>query len=173
MLLVLKKKFNFIGKDKLLKIKNQKLNRRFVMLVLKDSKKGNPLLLHEEPIYLNNNPFLATGKFKNEKKYQTNVIVNTFYHTENFNDNTRITQLIKNTNNIIGNSFMNGTMSIAETISRNTVQKSLISVLGGGDTLAAINKNKNKLSFTHLSTAGGAFLEFLEGKDLPGLSVLK
>ena len=76
-------------------------------------------------------------------------------------------------NNIIGNSFMNGTMSIAETISRNTVQKSLISVLGGGDTLAAINKNKNKLSFTHLSTAGGAFLEFLEGKDLPGLSVLK
>jgi phosphoglycerate kinase len=70
-------------------------------------------------------------------------------------------------------SFMNGTMSIAETISRNTVQKSLISVLGGGDTLAAINKNKNKLSFTHLSTAGGAFLEFLEGKDLPGLSVLK
>ena len=70
-------------------------------------------------------------------------------------------------------SFMNGTMSIAETISRNTVQKSLISVLGGGDTLAAINKSKNKLSFTHLSTAGGAFLEFLEGKDLPGLSVLK
>ena len=51
--------------------------------------------------------------------------------------------------------------------------KSLISILGGGDTLAAINKSKNKLSFTHLSTAGGAFLEYLEGKDLPGLSVLK
>jgi len=69
--------------------------------------------------------------------------------------------------------FMTGTMSIAETISKNTVKKSLISILGGGDTLAAINKNKNKLSFTHLSTAGGAFLEYLEGKDLPGLSVLK
>ena len=70
-------------------------------------------------------------------------------------------------------SFITGTMSIAETISNNTIKKSLISVLGGGDTLAAINKSKNKLSFTHLSTAGGAFLEYLEGKDLPGLSVLK
>ena len=70
-------------------------------------------------------------------------------------------------------SFLNGTLSIAEAISHNTLKKSLISVLGGGDTLAAINKSKNKLSFTHLSTAGGAFLEYLEGKDLPGLSVLK
>jgi phosphoglycerate kinase len=69
--------------------------------------------------------------------------------------------------------FMKGTMTIAEIISKNTVEKSLISILGGGDTLAAINKSKNKLSFTHLSTAGGAFLEYLEGKDLPGLSVLK
>ena len=69
--------------------------------------------------------------------------------------------------------FMVGTMSIAEAISKNTTEKTLISILGGGDTLAAINKSKNKLSFTHLSTAGGAFLEYLEGKDLPGLSVLK
>ena len=50
----LKKKFNFIGKEKLLKIKNQKQDRRFVMLVLKDSKPGYPLFLHEEPIYLEN-----------------------------------------------------------------------------------------------------------------------
>ncbi len=69
--------------------------------------------------------------------------------------------------------FSHGTMAIAETISNNTIKKSLISILGGGDTIAAINKSKNKLSFTHLSTAGGAFLEYLEGKDLPGLSVLK
>ena len=69
--------------------------------------------------------------------------------------------------------FRNGTMFIANAISENTENKSLISVLGGGDTLTAINKSKNKLSFTHLSTAGGAFLEYLEGKDLPGLSVLK
>jgi len=69
--------------------------------------------------------------------------------------------------------FSNGTISIADAISNSTVKKSLTSVLGGGDTLAAIKKSKNKLFFTHLSTAGGAFLEYLEGKDLPGLSVLK
>jgi phosphoglycerate kinase len=69
--------------------------------------------------------------------------------------------------------FANGTNSIAKKISENTLKKSLISVLGGGDTVSAINKSGMNLSFTHLSTAGGAFLEYLEGKDLPGISVLK
>ena len=69
--------------------------------------------------------------------------------------------------------FFVGTYSIAKKISNNTVNKSLISILGGGDTVSAINKIDKKLTFTHLSTAGGAFLEYLEGKDLPGLSVLK
>jgi phosphoglycerate kinase len=69
--------------------------------------------------------------------------------------------------------FAIGTLAIAKKISENTAKKSLISILGGGDTISAINKSKDKLAFTHLSTAGGAFLEFLEGKDLPGLNVLK
>ncbi len=69
--------------------------------------------------------------------------------------------------------FLSGTLAIATKISENTTKKSLISILGGGDTISAINKSNSKFSFTHLSTAGGAFLEFLEGKDLPGLSVLK
>jgi glycine cleavage system aminomethyltransferase T/glycine/D-amino acid oxidase-like deaminating enzyme len=47
-----KKKINFIGKESLLKIKDKKLSRRFIMLSLKDNNPGNPLLLHEEPIYL-------------------------------------------------------------------------------------------------------------------------
>ncbi|MDB9742378.1 FAD-dependent oxidoreductase [Candidatus Pelagibacter sp.] len=47
-----KKKTNFIGKKNLLKIKDKKQNKRFIMLSLKDSKPGTPLLLHEEPIYL-------------------------------------------------------------------------------------------------------------------------
>jgi 4-methylaminobutanoate oxidase (formaldehyde-forming) len=47
-----KKPFDFIGKEKLLKIRDKKLDRKFVMLVLKESKPGEPLLLHEEPIYL-------------------------------------------------------------------------------------------------------------------------
>tara|TARA_B110000008_G_C16504777_1_gene377695 strand:- start:115 stop:558 length:444 start_codon:yes stop_codon:yes gene_type:complete len=47
-----KKEINFIGKESLLKIKEKKQNRRFIMLSLLDSKPGTPLLLHEEPIYL-------------------------------------------------------------------------------------------------------------------------
>ena len=66
-----------------------------------------------------------------------------------------------------------GVIFLLTCTSKNTVTKSLISILGGGDTLAAIKKSRDKLSFTHLSTAGGAFLEYLEGKDLPGLTVLK
>ena len=48
-----KKNVNFIGKEALVKIKDKKLNKRFMMLVLKNSKPGEPLLLHDEPIYLN------------------------------------------------------------------------------------------------------------------------
>tara|TARA_Y100000768_G_scaffold347213_1_gene295312 strand:- start:198 stop:1388 length:1191 start_codon:yes stop_codon:yes gene_type:complete len=94
----------------------------------------------------------------------------------------KIKKIIDQSNTVLWNgpagytenkNFNNGTMSVAEIISKNTQQKSLVSVVGGGDTLAAISKSKNKLYFSHLSTAGGAFLEYLEGKDLPGLSVLK
>ncbi len=49
-----KKDSNFIGKKKLLEIREKKLEKKFVMLILKDSKPGNPLLLHEEPIYIGN-----------------------------------------------------------------------------------------------------------------------
>ncbi len=69
--------------------------------------------------------------------------------------------------------FLEGTLEVAKKISENTTRKSLISIIGGGDTISAINRSENTFVFTHLSTAGGAFLEFLEGKDLPGLNVLK
>ena len=69
--------------------------------------------------------------------------------------------------------FAKGTNSIAKKISSLTTQGKILSVVGGGDTVSAINNISSELKFTHLSTAGGAFLEFLEGKDLPGLDVLK
>ncbi len=50
-----KKNIDFIGKNALLKIKDQKPLKKFVMLVLKNSKPGEPLLLHDEPIYLEDN----------------------------------------------------------------------------------------------------------------------
>jgi phosphoglycerate kinase len=49
----------------------------------------------------------------------------------------------------------------------------LISVAGGGDTIAALNRAGAAEGFTYISTAGGAFLEWMEGKDLPGVAALK
>ena len=69
--------------------------------------------------------------------------------------------------------FSTGTLSIAKKIAENTKSKSLISIVGGGDTIASIKNTDLENSFTHLSTAGGAFLESLEGKELPGIKVLK
>ena len=69
--------------------------------------------------------------------------------------------------------FSKGTISIAKKIGDNTNSKSLISIVGGGDTIAAIKNTSLENSFTHLSTAGGAYLESLEGKELPGIKVLK
>ena len=70
-------------------------------------------------------------------------------------------------------SFSTGSLSIAKKIAENTELKSLISIVGGGDTVAAIKNTGLEKTFTHLSTAGGAFLESLEGKELPGIKVLK
>ena len=69
--------------------------------------------------------------------------------------------------------FSAGSRKIANKISENTKTKSLISIVGGGDTVAAINKFKCYDGFTYISTAGGAFLELLEGKVLPGIKALE
>jgi phosphoglycerate kinase len=54
-----------------------------------------------------------------------------------------------------------------------TVAGKLVSVAGGGDTVAALNKAGVADQFTYISSAGGAFLEWMEGKDLPGVAALK
>jgi len=60
--------------------------------------------------------------------------------------------------------FSHGSNEIAKKITENTKNKSLISIAGGGDTVAVINKFNFYNGFTYISTAGGAFLELLEGK---------
>ena len=68
--------------------------------------------------------------------------------------------------------FANGSYEIAKAIIEKNKNKSLYSVVGGGDTIAVINQISNIKNFDFVSTAGGAFLEFLEGKELPGIKAL-
>jgi len=92
-----------------------------------------------------------------------------------------IKKVIDNSNTVLWNgpagyfenpNFQNGTKQILEIISQRSKNNNLFSVAGGGETVAAINKFNKLNSFTFVSTAGGAFLEYLEGKDLPGIKAL-
>jgi phosphoglycerate kinase len=69
--------------------------------------------------------------------------------------------------------FDRGTVLAARHAAERTRAKKLISVAGGGDTVAALNQAGVAGDFTYVSTAGGAFLEWMEGKPLPGVEVLK
>ena len=66
-----------------------------------------------------------------------------------------------------------GTIQIAHFIAKETQEGKLTSIVGGGDTLAALAPTETLPHFTHISTAGGAFLAWLEGKELPGVAVLR
>jgi len=68
--------------------------------------------------------------------------------------------------------FDNGTVALARTVADQTSAKKLLSVAGGGDTVAALIAAGVEEKFSYVSTAGGAFLEWMEGKPLPGVAAL-
>lgn len=68
--------------------------------------------------------------------------------------------------------FDAATVALAKTAAALTAEGSLVSVAGGGDTVAALNHAGVAEQFSYVSTAGGAFLEWMEGKDLPGVTAL-
>ncbi|MBY0301613.1 MULTISPECIES: phosphoglycerate kinase [Sphingomonas] len=68
--------------------------------------------------------------------------------------------------------FDTATVALARTAAALTKEGSLVSVAGGGDTVAALNHAGAGESFTFVSTAGGAFLEWMEGRELPGVAAL-
>lgn len=69
-------------------------------------------------------------------------------------------------------SFQKGTKSIAESIAKAT-EKGAFSLIGGGDSVAAINKYNLKEKVSYVSTGGGAMLEYMEGKELPGIKAIQ
>ena len=93
----------------------------------------------------------------------------------------KFSEIIENSKTILWNgpmgvfeieAFQNGTASIAKSIARATA-KGAFSLIGGGDSVAAINKFNLAEKVSYVSTGGGAMLEYLEGKDLPGIAAIK
>jgi phosphoglycerate kinase len=68
--------------------------------------------------------------------------------------------------------FDAGTTAVAQAAAKLTKEGRLLSVAGGGDTVAALAHAGVEEQFSYVSTAGGAFLEWLEGKELPGVAAL-
>ena len=94
---------------------------------------------------------------------------------------TSINNIIEKSNTVLWNgpagyfenpNFANGTKRILEIIADKKAKNKIYAVAGGGETVAVINKFEKLESFNFVSTAGGAFLEYLEGKELPGISAL-
>ncbi len=90
-------------------------------------------------------------------------------------------EIIENSKTILWNgpmgvfemeNFAAGTKAIAEAVARAT-QKGAFSLIGGGDSVAAINKYHLKDKVSYVSTGGGAMLEYIEGKELPGVKAIK
>ena len=93
----------------------------------------------------------------------------------------RIFDIVDNTNTILWNgpagyfenpNFANGSIKIAKKIIEKNKSNKIYSVAGGGDTVSLLNSLNAVNDFNFISTAGGAFLEYLEGKELPGIKAL-
>ena len=128
--------------------------------------------------------FKVSYKFdgKGINKYFNNILEKEIILDIGLQNIKKINDIIDNSRTVLWNgpagyfenrNFSLGTVSIAKKISENTAKNLLFSIVGGGDTVSAIKNNGVDIDFTHLSTAGGAFLEYIEGKNLPGIEVLK
>ena len=145
--------------------------------IIKKSKKNNCNLVLPQDVVVSKN-HSSKGQLKNlDKIDNTDLILDIGEKTIQ-----NIYKIIDESKTILWNGpagyfevkeFSVGSNKIAQKISENTKNKSLISIAGGGDTIAAINTFKCSNGFTYISTAGGAFLELLEGKVLPGIKALE
>jgi len=94
----------------------------------------------------------------------------------------RIIEAVNRSRNVVWNgptgaaereAFAHSTDRIADAIARRTTAGDLTSVVGGGDTVAVLSRMGHAADFTHTSLAGGAFLAWLKGEELPGVAVLR
>ena len=161
-----------IGKSKF-----EKNQEELIKNIIDESEKNNCTLVLPTDVIVSKKDNMK-GKLKNLSKVSNDdLILDIGQETIQ-----SILNIIENSKTVLWNGpaglfetdeFSIGSKKIANKISENTKNKSLISIAGGGDTVAAINKFGCNNGFTYLSTAGGAFLELLEGKVLPGIKALE
>ena len=144
--------------------------------IIKNSKKYNCEITIPKDVIVSKN-LDGSGKEKNINEIEENEMILDI-GTKTISS---IETIINNSKTVLWNgpagyfenpNFQNGTKKILELISKRTTNDKIFSVAGGGETVAAINKFKKFDSFTFVSTAGGAFLEYLEGKTLPAIKAL-
>jgi len=155
----------------------EKNQENFIENIIQESKKNNCNLVLPEDIIVSKN-HNSKGVLKSLDQINDNDLILDIGEKTLQN----IFKVIDESKTILWNGpagyfeideFSAGTKKIANKISENTKTKSLVSIAGGGHTIAAIKKFKCSNGFTYLSTAGGAFLELLEGKVLPGIKALE
>ena len=155
---------------------SEKNQNDFIQKIFNESKKNNCDILIPEDVIVSKN-YNSKGLLKNITQINNDEII------LDIGNKTiqKIFKIIDNSKTVLWNGpagyfeieeFSKGSKEIAKKISEGTKNKSLISIAGGGDTVAAINKFRCSKGFTYISTAGGAFLELLEGKVLPGIKAL-
>ena len=145
--------------------------------IISAANKNNCKLIIPMDVVVSANENIA-GKNKNLSEIETNDII----FDIGVNTIKNISEVINLSKTLLWNGplgffekdfFANGSNEVAKLVKINTQKKLLVSIAGGGDTAAAIKKAKAEDGFSYISTAGGAFLEWLEGKILPGLKVLE
>ena len=165
------KKFN-IGKSIF-----EKNTENLIKDLIKEADLNNCKIIIPYDVIVSKN-YNLKGKLKNlDEINDSDLILDIGDKTINY-----ILKIIDNSKTVLWNGpagyfeideFSKGSGKIAKKISENTKNKNLTSIAGGGDTLAVINKFHCYGGFTYISTAGGAFLELLEGKVLPGIKALE
>jgi len=169
---ILKEKGLNIGKSI-----NEENYNKVVFKIFENAKKYKCKVLYPSDVIVSKNVNSA-GKNKLINEIETDDIILDIGK----NTISSIETILSNSKTILWNGpagyfenplFENGTKKIAKIISKKTQNNNIFSVVGGGDTVAAINKYNLLNSFNFVSTAGGAFLEFLEGKNLPGITAIK
>ena len=155
----------------------EKDSENIISIIYSQAKKYNCNIIIPEDCNVSTN-FDGIGKIKkNDAVGENEIILDIGPKTIN-----KIKNIIENSKTVLWNgpagyfensNFANGSYEIAKAISKKHKDNSIFSVVGGGDTVALINKIDSVKNFNFVSTAGGAFLEYLEGKDLPGIRALK